>query len=211
MAASLHIFPLPFDAPELEWSEAFHGVPPDLIVTDLSDGADLFLIRNSRDRLSAIWGTGTPMPPVFALLTRRHLARPELRSFVDDFLLPPYEPEEVKARIALLFFRKRAVEAGDMLYFAGIRLSLAAGRVQTIEGKPLDLTPREFSLLRFLLTHRGRRFPREQILAMVWGVGYDGGERTVDIHIRRLRAKLPPETAELLETRRGLGYGFRVE
>ena len=130
---------------------------------------------------------------------------------MDDFLLPPYEPEEVKARVALLFFRKRSVEAGDMLYFAGIRLSLGAGKVTTADGKPLALTPREYDLLRFLLTHRGRRYPREQILAMVWGVDYDGGERTVDIHIRRLRAKLPTETAALLETRRGMGYGFRVE
>lgn len=211
MAASLHICPILFNAPEADWSGAFRGVPPDLIVADLSDGTDLFSIRNSRDRLVTIWGEGVPTPPVLALLTRRHLGQPELRAFVDDFLLPPYEPEEVKARVALLFFRKRAVESGDMLYFAGIRLSLSAGRVHTSDGKPLPLTPREFSLLRFLLSHRGRRFPREQILTLVWGVDYEGGERTVDIHIRRLRAKLPEETAALLETRRGLGYGFRVE
>ncbi|WP_395090328.1 winged helix-turn-helix domain-containing protein [Armatimonas sp.] len=211
MAASLHVCPLPFDADEGEWIGAFNGVPPHLIVADLSDSSDLFLLRSARSRLLAIWGEGVPIPPLLALLTRRHLASPELRAFVDDFLLPPYEPEEVKARVALLFFRKRSVEAGDMLHFGGIRLSLGAGKVSTAEGKPLALTPREFQLLRFLLTHRGRRYPREQILAMVWGVDYEGGERTVDIHIRRLRAKLPPETAALLETRRGLGYGFRVE
>ncbi|WP_395138038.1 winged helix-turn-helix domain-containing protein [Armatimonas sp.] len=211
MAASLHVCPLAFDADEDEWIGAFNGVPPHLIVADLSDSSELFLLRSARSRLLAIWGEGVPIPPLLALLTRRHLTSPELRAFVDDFLLPPYEPEEVKARVALLFFRKRSVEAGDMLHFGGIRLSLGAGKVSTAEGKPLALTPREFQLLRFLLTHRGRRYPREQILAMVWGVDYEGGERTVDIHIRRLRAKLPPETAELLETRRGLGYGFRVD
>ena len=178
MAASLHVCPLTFEAGDDEWIGAFQGVPPQLIVADLSDSSELFLLRSARSRLLSIWGEGVPIPPMLALLTRRHLTSPDLRAFVDDFLLPPYEPEEVKARVALLFFRKRSVEAGDMLYFAGIRLSLGAGKVTTSEGKPLTLTPREYDLLRFLLTHRGRRYPREQILAMVWGVDYDGGERT---------------------------------
>ena len=93
----------------------------------------------------------------------------------------------------------------------GIRLSLAAGRAYSLDGRALPLTPREYELLRFLAEHRGRSFTREQLLLWVWGSGYDGGERTVDIHIRRLRTKLPAETAERLETRRGTGYRLLVE
>ena len=73
----------------------------------------------------------------------------------------------------------------------------------------LPRTPREYELLRFLALHRGKFFARDRLLDLVWGVGFEGGERTVDIHVRRLRAKMPPLAAALLETRRGLGYGLR--
>ena len=79
-----------------------------------------------------------------------------------------------------------------------------------MQGRILPLTPREFDLLRFLSLHRGKFFARDRLLDMVWGVDFEGGERTVDIHIRRLRAKMPPESAGLLETRRGIGYGLRL-
>ncbi|HLY64319.1 MAG TPA: helix-turn-helix domain-containing protein [Chloroflexota bacterium] len=59
--------------------------------------------------------------------------------------------------------------------------------------------------------HRGKLFPRDRLLDMVWGLDFEGSGRTVDIHIRRLRAKLPPKTAALLETHRGIGYGFRIQ
>jgi two-component system alkaline phosphatase synthesis response regulator PhoP len=75
----------------------------------------------------------------------------------------------------------------------------------------LPLTPREYELLQFLLTHRGRLFSRERLLDLVWGVDFEGGARTVDIHIRSLRAKLPPDAARLLTTQRGIGYGFQTE
>ena len=88
-------------------------------------------------------------------------------------------------------------------------LELSAGCARDAAGLLLPLTPREYELLRFLALHRGKFFARDRLLDLVWGVGFEGGERTVDIHIRRLRAKMPPLAAALLETRRGLGYGLR--
>jgi hypothetical protein len=194
-----------------ELQRAFRGVPPDLLVADLSEGVEFFVVRQAQARIIEVWGDGLPPPPCIGLLTRRHLALAELRTNLDDFLLAPYEPEELKARVALLLFRLRQVETGDTLSFINIRMNLTNSRVLGPDNKSLKLTPREFELLRFLLTHRGRGFTRMQLLSSVWGMDYEGGERTVDIHIRRLRAKLPEETAAFLETRRGFGYGFRVD
>ena len=83
------------------------------------------------------------------------------------------------------------------------------GCVRDTESRLLPLTPREYDLLRFLSLYRGKFFARDRLLDMVWGVDFEGGERTVDIHVRRLRAKMPSQAAHLLETRRGIGYGLR--
>lgn len=184
---------------------------PELIVSDLSDVFDLSVLHRLRGVMGDIWGEGIPLPPHLVLITRLHLSSPDLRLLIDDFLMPPYDPEELKARLGLVLFRRRYIELGDTLIFAGVRLHLTLGRATTLEGAPLDLTRREFDLLRFLMMHRGRGFTREQLLSHVWGMDYDGGERTIDIHIRRLRAKLPADAVERLETRRGYGYGFRVD
>ena len=112
------------------------------------------------------------------------------------------------ARLALLSFRKRHIHSADTLSLPGLTLDLAGARARDGSAGVLPLTPREYELLRFLALHRGKFFARDRLLDMVWGVDFEGGERTVDIHMRRLRAKLPPETAALLETRRGLGYGL---
>ena len=80
----------------------------------------------------------------------------------------------------------------------------------SVAGRPLELTYMEYELLRFLTATRGRVHTREAILRNVWGYDYYGGIRTVDVHIRRLRAKLGQEHARLIETVRGVGYGFQV-
>jgi DNA-binding response OmpR family regulator len=85
-----------------------------------------------------------------------------------------------------------------------------AGYEARLGGRRLELTHQEFELLRFLAQHRGRAFTRDQLLERVWGYGYAGGTRTVDIHVRRLRAKLGPVTGGLIETVRHLGYKLRA-
>nr|CAA9219496.1 hypothetical protein AVDCRST_MAG63-405 [uncultured Armatimonadetes bacterium] len=189
---------------------AFAGRPPDVLLIDVSSAPDCLPLRHVGRLLRHAWGEDAPTPLRLALLASRHLPQPDWPAFVDDFLLPPYTPGEALARITLLLFRKRHLRSADTLTFPGVTLDLTGGRAADNAGRPLPLTPREFELLRFLLHHRGKFFARDRLLDLVWGLDFEGGERTVDIHVRRLRAKLPPETADLLETRRGVGYGFRI-
>ncbi len=188
---------------------AFAGRPPDVLLADLSAAPDCLPLRHTGRLLQHAWGDDLPPPPRLALLAPHHLAQPDWPAYADDFLLPPYAPAEALARLSLLSLRKRHVRCGGLLDVAGVTLDLGAGLAQDAQGGPLPLTPREYDLLRFLALHRGKMFARDRLLDMVWGVDFEGGERTVDIHIRRLRAKMPPASAALLETRRGVGYGLR--
>jgi len=187
----------------------FAGRPPDVLLADLSASPDCLPLRHAGRVLQDAWGEDMPVPTRLALLAPRHLSLPDWPAYADDFLLPPYAPHELLARLALSSFRKRHIKSGDLLTIEDLTLDLAGGRALDSSGTILPLTPREYDLLRFLCLHRGRFFARDRLLDMVWGVDFDGGERTVDIHIRRLRAKLPTHAAALLETRRGLGYGLR--
>ncbi|MBI1952727.1 MAG: winged helix-turn-helix transcriptional regulator [Candidatus Omnitrophica bacterium] len=81
----------------------------------------------------------------------------------------------------------------------------------SLDGEPLELTYKEFELLKFLATHPGRVYSRDQLLNQVWGIDFIGGSRTVDVHIRRLRAKLGPKYAVLVDTVRNVGYKFLEE
>lgn len=210
VAADYDIAPVVRDAPADVWRTAFGERLPDGVVADLSDSAELFEILKMRETMSAIWGEDFPMPPVLALITRKHLWQSELRYLTDDFLMPPYDPEETKARMGALLFHQRHIEPGGTVQLAGLRLSESTGKVMALGGAEVPLTPKEYDLLRFLATHRGRSFTREQLLTLVWGPDYEGGVRTVDIHVRRLRAKLPKEAGDLIETRWGSGYCLRT-
>ena len=187
---------------------AFVGRPPDVLLADLSQAHDCLPLRHAQRLLRDAWGDDLPTPSRLALFAPCHLSQPDWPAYTDDFLLPPYPPAEMLARLALLSFRKRHIHSADLLSVPGLTLDLAGARALGVSGSVLPLTPREYELLRFLALHRGKFFARDRLLDMVWGVDFEGGERTVDIHMRRLRAKLPPETAALLETRRGLGYGL---
>jgi DNA-binding response OmpR family regulator len=94
------------------------------------------------------------------------------------------------------------VKIGDMV------INVANYQV-TVNGQPIELTYKEYELLKFLATHRGRVYSREVLLERVWGEEYFGGTRTVDVHIRRLRAKLPHPTTNMIETVRNVGYRFQ--
>ncbi len=188
--------------------DAFSGLPPDIMLVDLVRATDSLPIRHLRGLIREIWGDRIPMPPCLALVNRHHLSVPDLPTVVDDILLPPYEVSEAIARISFLLFRFRHIRGSNTLRWADVTLDL--DRCVALDGqqKRLALTPREFNLLAFLCSHRGKFFSRENLLNLVWGVQFDGNERTVDIHIRRLRAKLPSQAADFLETRRGTGYGL---
>lgn len=140
-----------------------------------------------------------------ALLELSQLAQVEQPEF-DDFLTLPLEPEVVAARIRLWRWRRQRVSGEGLLRAGPLAVDLGTLRV-TIEGAPVELTFKEYELLTLLLKRRGQVLTREAILDAVWGPDYYGGERTVDVHIRRLRMKLP-EISEQIATVHGVGYRF---
>ncbi|MGH3755931.1 MAG: winged helix-turn-helix transcriptional regulator [Pseudonocardiaceae bacterium] len=129
----------------------------------------------------------------------------------DEILLPTAGPAEVDARLRLLVARRSADHHG-----AGHGGALVLGELvideatytARLKGRPLDLTYKEFELLKYLAQHAGRVFTRAQLLQEVWGYDFFGGTRTVDVHVRRLRAKLGPEHEQLIGTVRNVGYKF---
>lgn len=123
---------------------------------------------------------------------------------LDDFVLEEASPGEVDARVRLLMLRRP--EAGTIS--GGPIVIDEAAYTVSVDHRPLDLTYTEFELLKYLVTHPGRVLTRETLLSEVWGYDYYGGTRTVDVHIRRLRAKLGPETEPCITTVRNVGYRF---
>ena len=124
----------------------------------------------------------------------------------DDFVLTPVDPNELAIRIARLADRSNG-DLHEILSFKELSLNLATYQ-SAIDGTPVDLTYMEYELLRFFVTHSGRVWSREQLLSRVWGYDYFGGARTVDVHVRRLRAKLGEERASWITTGRSVGYRF---
>lgn len=150
----------------------------------------------------------TPVSPLLVLVSGSQLADLELRNeLFDDFCLTPFHPSEVEARLKHLFWRGGDGVRPELVEYSGLVLNLETYQA-SIAGRPLDLTYMEYELLKFLAQHPGKVFTREMLLSRVWGYEYYGGARTVDVHIRRLRAKLGEEHANLIQTVRSVGYRF---
>lgn len=122
-----------------------------------------------------------------------------------DFVVHGATQGECAARIRQLLWPGNESSATDFISIDSMTINLATYQVQ-VNGEPLDLTYLEYALLAFLVTHPGRTYSRDALLRRVWGFDYYGGSRTVDVHVRRVRAKLGPELAQRLETVRGVGY-----
>lgn len=123
----------------------------------------------------------------------------------DDFAIGA-DPSELWLRATRLGGRS-ASAFDEVVAFKDLELNLATYQA-TVAGQPIDLTYMEYELLRFLTQHQGRVWSREQLLEKVWGYDYFGGSRTVDVHVRRLRAKLGEERASWITTVRSVGYRF---
>jgi two-component system alkaline phosphatase synthesis response regulator PhoP len=131
----------------------------------------------------------------------------------DDYLAKPFSTVELIARIRAALRRAAASRAGsgaEEVDSAGLHIDVNRHRV-LVDGREIELKPREFDLLRFLASHPGQVFPRTQLLASVWGLDYSGDSRTVDTHVKTLRERLgdAPEQPRWIETVRGVGYRFR--
>jgi len=149
-----------------------------------------------------------PLEPLLLLATLDQLADLELREdMFDDFCVTPIQPREMSARLKHLFWRTGRGTRPELVEYGALVLNLETYQA-AIAGRPLDLTYMEYELLKFLATHPAKVFTREMLLSRVWGYEYYGGARTVDVHVRRLRAKLGEEHAGLIHTVRSVGYRF---
>jgi len=149
-----------------------------------------------------------PVEPILLLVTGSRLAELELREdLFDDFCLSPFHPQELGARLRHLLWRAGRASGSEIVEYADLVLNLETYQAAVVD-KPLDLTYMEYELLKFFVCHPGKAFTREQLLSRVWGYEYYGGARTVDVHVRRLRAKLGEEHAALIQTVRSVGYRF---
>lgn len=126
---------------------------------------------------------------------------------IDDFAFMPASPEAVEARLRFLLGRLNHPMPGDGTRIGALEINMDRYEI-LLAGEPLELTYKEFELFRFLATHPGRVFSRDQLLNQVWGYNFIGGTRTVDVHVRRLRSKLGPKYAALVDTIRNVGYRF---
>lgn len=127
---------------------------------------------------------------------------------IDDVLLATAGPAETDARVRLALARRDEVAEPSRVQASGVSIDEQSYSAK-LHGRPLDLTYKEFQLLHFLATHPSRVFTREQLLSEVWGYDYFGGTRTVDVHVRRLRAKLGDQE-QIIGTVRNVGYRFNV-
>jgi DNA-binding response OmpR family regulator len=148
--------------------------------------------------------------PVILITTEGGLAAVNNEWGLTDVLLESASPAEIDARIRLAISRvqidQTATAYGEIK--AGELVIDETTYSAKLRGKTLDLTFKEFELLKFLAQHPGRVFSRDHLLQEVWGFDYFGGTRTVDVHVRRLRAKLGPENENLIGTIRNVGYRF---
>jgi len=142
--------------------------------------------------------------PVVVVVERRDLERFRWEEVADELLSPGAPEAEIRLRLAMLR-RRLGTGDGSTVRLGPLTLNVDSYQV-TVQGRALDLTYKEFELLRYLTERRGRVFTRPALLRAVWGYDFYGGTRTVDVHIRRLRAKLGPGFESLIETVRGVGY-----
>jgi len=143
---------------------------------------------------------------VIALMTHETLEQPEEYQGVDDFLVWPYDSQELVARVKRVL--QKNISQDEIIRAGDLEINLANCEVR-VEGKIIELTFKEYELLKFLAGDRGRVFTRETLLNKVWGYDYFGGDRTVDVHIRRLRSKIELSGQTFIETVRNIGYRFK--
>jgi len=203
------------------------GKPPRM---PRADAGPPFLIVDGRDYLGvclsypSVEAPPPPPPPTLLLLEAGDLESPAGPLMADEVAYLPLRAEEVRLRVRNLLGPRvygRPDSPGsahpvapsggsakaEVAAASGLRLNEERYEI-TLDAAPLDLTFREYELLKHLMTHPGRTFTREHLLTRVWGEDYLGGTRTVDVHVRRLRIKLEAGGRELIKTVRSVGYRF---
>jgi DNA-binding response OmpR family regulator len=181
-----------------------------------TDPCDVILVDARKDlagarSLSQLLRTTGLSAPLILVLTEGGMAAVSANWQADDVVLDTAGPAEVEARLRLVMARASTAEeeSKSEIHAAGVVIDEASYTAR-VGGTPLNLTYKEFELLKYLAQHPGRVFTRDQLLHEVWGYDYFGGTRTVDVHVRRLRAKLGPDHEGLIGTVRNVGYRFTL-
>jgi DNA-binding response OmpR family regulator len=178
------------------------GSGPDVLMLDAR--IDLAEARSTARMLRA---TGLRVP-LIAVVSDSSMAAINPDWGLDDIVLATAGPAEVEVRLRLATSQVASPESGNNIINGGDLVIDPDTYSAKLKGRPLDLTYKEFELLKFLAQHPGRVFTRDQLLREVWGYDYFGGTRTVDVHVRRLRAKLGSEYEAMIGTVRQVGYKF---
>lgn len=153
---------------------------------------------------------GVKLASIILLVPENRLSEWELNQDVDDFMVDPYRKLEFLSRVRRLLRKAGKLEPGETIKHGDLTIDNAGYEVK-VAGQRVDLTYREYQLLRYLATNSGKVVTRENLLTKVWGYDYLGGDRTIDVHIRRLRSKLEDGTHVFIETVRNVGYRFRAQ
>jgi DNA-binding response OmpR family regulator len=176
-------------------------IHPDILLIDAT--VDVGTAEQTARRLSLAWEVG--LPPLIVVLNDETISTFRLESGADDFLVTSASVGEISARLSMAARRAGHGDETTVLKVGDLVVNPENYQVY-MRGRPLDLTYKEFELLKFLAQRPGRVCDRELLLQEVWGYDYYGGTRTVDVHVRRLRAKLGAEHEALIETIRNVGY-----
>lgn len=189
------------------------AVPTEVSSLLEAGSADVAIVDARTDLAAArglcrLLGSTGAAVPVVAVVGEGGLVAVNVDWGIDEILLPGTGPAEVDARLRLLVGRRGGLATAESAGKVSLgELVIDEGTYTArLRGRPLDLTYKEFELLKYLAQHAGRVFTRAQLLQEVWGYDFFGGTRTVDVHVRRLRAKLGPEYEALIGTVRNVGY-----
>ncbi|OBJ70225.1 response regulator transcription factor [Mycobacterium sp. 1274756.6] len=193
-------------------SHAVHTEPPDPAALLAVEDAEAVLVDARSDlvavrKLCRLISAADRSVPVIAVVTEGGLVAVNADWGLDDILLPAAGPGEIDARLRLAVGRGEESDDAQQHQIVLGELVIDEGTYTArVRGRPLNLTYKEFELLKYLTQHVGRVFTRVQLLQEVWGYDFFGGTRTVDVHVRRLRAKLGPEYDSVIGTVRNVGY-----
>lgn len=177
---------------------------PDLVVLEI----------DRRPNSSSIWEIAQKIKqakplPVIALVNKETIGNLNTNlKLVDDFILQPGDASELLLRVKRLIEDNGSTDKSELIECGDLVIDLASCEV-TLNERLIELTFKEYELLRFLAVHPGRVYTRDSLLSKVWGYDYFGGDRTVDVHIRRLRSKIEDASHTFIETVRNIGYRFK--
>lgn len=186
-------------SPDQAQQELEKGKIP-LVILDLEEITPLLKWMRSQEATRDI--------PLLWILPRQKMDLLKAEHRVSDLLFSPIDPEELVCRIHRLLWQNQNMDSHQIIRTQGLSIDVVRYEVR-LEGELVNLTYKEYELLKFLASNKGKVFTREVLLNKVWGYDYFGGTRTVDVHIRRLRSKIEDAEHTYIETVRNIGYRFK--